>query len=125
MNRKELNPDSSPQAAFGARLRSSRESHGWKQEDLAEHMGYSSTHISAVETGRKIPTLRFSRSADRAFGTEGIADTFERQWREIKHGALLEGFPESWGTKAGQRRSGCTKSVSCRDFFKRRITHPP
>ncbi|MEU6959512.1 helix-turn-helix domain-containing protein [Streptomyces chrestomyceticus] len=97
MNRKELNPDSSPQAAFGARLRSSRESHGWKQEDLAEHMGYSSTHISAVETGRKIPTLRFSRSADRAFGTEGIADTFERQWREIKHGALLEGFPEFVG----------------------------
>ncbi|WP_030024074.1 helix-turn-helix domain-containing protein [Streptomyces monomycini] len=97
MNRKELNPDSSPQAAFGARLRSSREAHGWKQEDLAEQMGYSSTHISAVETGRKIPTLRFSRSADRAFGTEGIADTFERQWREIKHGSLLEGFPEFVG----------------------------
>ncbi|MFH8406741.1 helix-turn-helix domain-containing protein [Streptomyces sp. NPDC018019] len=97
MNRKELNPDSSPQAAFGARLRSLREGHGWKQEDLAERMGYSSTHISAVETGRKIPTLRFSRSADRAFGTEGTTDTFERQWREIKHGSLLEGFPEFVG----------------------------
>ncbi|MFE7608637.1 helix-turn-helix domain-containing protein [Streptomyces celluloflavus] len=97
MNRKELNPESSPQAAFGARLRRSREEHGWKQEDLAARMGYSSTHISAVETGRKMPTLRFSRSADLAFGTSGTADTFEREWREIRHGSLLEGFPEYVG----------------------------
>ncbi|WP_052859362.1 MULTISPECIES: helix-turn-helix domain-containing protein [Streptomyces] len=97
MNRKELNPESSPEAAFGARLRRSREEHGWKQEDLAARMGYSSTHISAVETGRKMPTLRFSRSADLAFGTSGTADTFEREWREIRHGSLLEGFPEYVG----------------------------
>ncbi|AGP57758.1 DNA-binding protein [Streptomyces rapamycinicus NRRL 5491] len=50
-------------------------------------------HVSAVENGRKPPTLRFSRSADRAFGIEG-EDTFERQFREIRHGSLLEGFPE-------------------------------
>ncbi|MGW8398656.1 helix-turn-helix domain-containing protein [Streptomyces lydicus] len=97
MNRKELTPDSSPQAAFGARLRSSREARGWTQDELAERMGYSSTHISAVETARKPPTLRFSRSADRTFSTEGTADTFERQWREIRHGSLLEGFPEYVG----------------------------
>ncbi|MFE1171589.1 Scr1 family TA system antitoxin-like transcriptional regulator [Streptomyces sp. NPDC058773] len=97
MNRKELQPESSPQAAFGARLRSSREARGWTQDELGERMGYSSTHMSAVETGRKPPTLRFSRSADRAFGTEGTADTFERQWREIRHGSLLEGFPEYVG----------------------------
>ncbi|MFF7700030.1 helix-turn-helix domain-containing protein [Streptomyces lydicus] len=97
MNRKELTPDSSPQAAFGARLRSSREAYGWTQDELAERMGYSSTHISAVETARKPPTLRFSRSADRTFSTEGTADTFERQWREIRHGSLLEGFPEYVG----------------------------
>ncbi|MFF4605819.1 Scr1 family TA system antitoxin-like transcriptional regulator [Streptomyces sp. NPDC001339] len=97
MNRKELEPDSSPQAAYGARLRSSREARGWKQEGLADQMGYSSSHISAVETGRKIATLRFSRSADRVFGTEGTADTFERQWRELRNGSLLEGFPEYVG----------------------------
>lgn len=51
-------------------------------------------HISAVETGRKSPTLRFSRSADRVFGLVGTADAFERYYREIKQGALLEGFPE-------------------------------
>jgi hypothetical protein len=34
--------------------------------------------------------LRFVRSLDRVFG----GDEFERLWREIKHGSLLEGFPE-------------------------------
>lgn len=91
LNVKELNPESSPQAAFGARLRSSRKARGWTQDGLGERMGYSSTHISSVETGRKVPTLPFSRRADKAFGT---GDAFEREWREIRHGSLLEGFPE-------------------------------
>ncbi|MFJ3661988.1 helix-turn-helix domain-containing protein [Streptomyces sp. NPDC090119] len=94
MNIKELNPDSSPQAAFGALLRTHREERGWKQDYLGVEMEYSSTHISSVETGRKMPTLRFSRSADRALGT---GDLFERRWRELKHGVLLEGFPEYAG----------------------------
>ncbi|GGY33235.1 helix-turn-helix domain-containing protein [Streptomyces xanthochromogenes] len=90
MNVKELDPESSPQAAFGARLRRSREERGWTQDQLGEEMGYSSTHISSVETGRKLPTLRFARRADAAFGS----DAFERDYRELRHGVLLEGFPE-------------------------------
>ncbi|WP_327694460.1 helix-turn-helix domain-containing protein [Streptomyces sp. NBC_00459] len=91
MNRKELHPDSSPQAAFGARLRSSREARGWTQDELAERMGYSSTHISSVETGRKLPTLRLARSADSALGT---GDMFERAFRKVRNAGLLEGFPQ-------------------------------
>ncbi|MFI0821630.1 helix-turn-helix domain-containing protein [Streptomyces sp. NPDC021098] len=91
MNIKELHPDSSPQAAFGARLRKLRAERGWTQDELGDRMGYSSTHISSVETGRKMPTLRLARRADQALGS---GDTFEREWREIRHGALLEGFPE-------------------------------
>ncbi|MEV6563444.1 helix-turn-helix domain-containing protein [Streptomyces kronopolitis] len=94
MNRNELNPDASPEAAYGARLRSLREARGWTQEVLAERAEYSSVHVSAVENGRKPPTLRFSRSVDRVFGLEGTPDSFEREYREIKHGSLLEGFPE-------------------------------
>lgn len=97
VNIKELNPDSSPQAAFGARVRKAREARGWNQEELAQKTEYSSTHISAVETGRKLPTLRFSRRVDVAFGTSDTTDTFERQWREVRHGSLLEGFPEYVG----------------------------
>ncbi|WP_405990620.1 Scr1 family TA system antitoxin-like transcriptional regulator [Streptomyces sp. NBC_00986] len=91
MNRRELDPDSSPQAAFGARLRRAREERGWTQEKLAEEMGYSSTHISSVEVGRKLPTLRLARSADAALDT---GDMFERAWRKVRHAGLLEGFPQ-------------------------------
>lgn len=97
MNRKELNPESSPQAAFGARLRSSREARGWKQDDLSARTGISSGHISGVETGRKMASLRFAKAADVALGIAGTGDTFERQWREMQHGSLLEGFPEYVG----------------------------
>jgi transcriptional regulator with XRE-family HTH domain len=94
VNRKELHPESSPQAAFGARVRRLREAHGWNQEQLAEAAACSSQHISAVETGRKPPTLRFSRKLDVAFGTANSADSFEREWAEMRRGSLLEGFPE-------------------------------
>uniref|UniRef100_A0AAU2VJV6 Helix-turn-helix transcriptional regulator n=1 Tax=Streptomyces sp. NBC_00008 TaxID=2903610 RepID=A0AAU2VJV6_9ACTN len=97
MNRKELNPESSPQAAFGARLRSLREARGWKQDDFSARTGISSGHISGVETGRKMPSLRFAKAADVALGIAGTGDTFERQWREMQYGSLLEGFPEYLG----------------------------
>ncbi|MFH8988465.1 helix-turn-helix domain-containing protein [Streptomyces sp. NPDC017940] len=91
VNRKELDPDSSPKAAFGARLRTWRDERGWTQDDLAERMGYSSTHLSSIETGRKAPTLRLARRADVAFAAE---ETFERAWRVVRNAGLLEGFPQ-------------------------------
>ncbi|MER5615282.1 helix-turn-helix transcriptional regulator [Streptomyces sp. NPDC002215] len=80
-----------------ARLRTAREARGWKQDDLGALIGYSGRHISAVETCCKPPTRKFSLAADAAFGTEGTADSFERAWREIRHGVLLQGFPEYVG----------------------------
>ncbi|MEE1930373.1 helix-turn-helix transcriptional regulator [Streptomyces sp. TRM 70351] len=94
VNRKELNPEASPEAAFGARLRRAREAQGWLQDDLGARIGYSGRHVSGVETGHKPPTRRFSVAVDAALGIEGTADSFEREWGEIKHGSLLEGFPE-------------------------------
>ncbi|MCK7622992.1 helix-turn-helix domain-containing protein [Streptomyces sp. RS10V-4] len=94
VNLKELNPDASPQAAYGARLRSLREARDWTQDQLAERVGYSGRHISAVETGCKPPTRRFSRALDTALGLAGTTDSFERAWGEIRNGSLLEGFPE-------------------------------
>lgn len=94
VNRKELNPEASPQAAFGARVRKSREARGWTQDELAALVGYSGRHISAIETGRKPPTLRFSRSLDTVLGLAGTAEAFERTWGELRNGSLLEGFPE-------------------------------
>ncbi|MFF9509447.1 Scr1 family TA system antitoxin-like transcriptional regulator [Streptomyces sp. NPDC014724] len=97
VNRKELNPEASPQAAFGARLRRLREERGWTQDHVGALVGCTGRHISALETGRKSPTLPFSRRVDVALDTTNTADSFEREWREIKHGNLLEGFPEYVG----------------------------
>ncbi|MCZ7415429.1 MULTISPECIES: helix-turn-helix domain-containing protein [unclassified Streptomyces] len=91
MNRKELDPAVSPSAAFGHRLRTLRDERGWTQDELAARMGCSATHVSAVETGRRTPTLRFAKSADRALGT---GDRLQRQSQAVRHTALLEGFPE-------------------------------
>ncbi|MFJ8000918.1 helix-turn-helix domain-containing protein [Streptomyces sp. NPDC096310] len=91
VNRKDLNPEASPRAAFGARLRSVREARGVTQDDLGDQMEYSGQHVSAVETGRKPPTLRFARRADLVLD---VGDEFEREWRDLRHGSLLEGFPE-------------------------------
>ncbi|MFE4826322.1 Scr1 family TA system antitoxin-like transcriptional regulator [Streptomyces sp. NPDC056672] len=97
VNRKELNPESSPRAAYGARVRKLREERGWNQDDLAGRTEYSSQHISALETARKPPTLPLSRKLDLAFGIVGTPDSFEREWGEMRHGSLLEGFPEYVG----------------------------
>jgi transcriptional regulator with XRE-family HTH domain len=100
VNVKELNPDASPRAAYGARLRSAREARGWIQDELAERVGYSGRHISAIETGRKPPTHRFSRAVDTALGVTGTPESFERAWGELRNGVLLEGFPEYLGHEA-------------------------
>ncbi|MGQ4487904.1 helix-turn-helix transcriptional regulator [Streptomyces sp. SAS_281] len=96
-NIKELNPNASPQAAYGARLRKMRESRGWIQDHFASVVGCSGRHVSAIETGRKPATLMFSRKADAVFGLAGTSESFEREWRKLKRGSMLEGFPEYVG----------------------------
>ncbi|WP_230536003.1 helix-turn-helix transcriptional regulator [Streptomyces albidoflavus] len=91
VNRKELDGDESPSAAFGQRFRELRDGRGWTQDMLGERMGCSGTHISAIETGRRPPTLRFAARADRALGT---GDVLQRLSRSVRYTALLEGFPE-------------------------------
>jgi transcriptional regulator with XRE-family HTH domain len=66
-----------------------REERGWTQEELAKLTGYSSVHISAVETGRKPPTVRFARRADAAFGTD---KKFLGMCRDVRGSSMLDGF---------------------------------
>ncbi|MET8604374.1 DUF5753 domain-containing protein [Streptomyces rubiginosohelvolus] len=94
VNRKEVNPDGGPEAAYGARLRREREARGWKQDDLGGRIGYTGRHVSGVELCHKSPTRKFSIAVDVAMNYTGTADSFEREWRKIKHGVLLQGFPE-------------------------------
>ncbi|WP_327677160.1 helix-turn-helix domain-containing protein [Kitasatospora sp. NBC_00458] len=89
MNRKELDPNSSPAAKFGAHVRELREARNWTQQHLAALTGYSAVHVSAVETGRKPPTERFARRLDTTFETP---ERFEREWRNGGRRVLFEGF---------------------------------
>ncbi|MGQ4484542.1 helix-turn-helix domain-containing protein [Streptomyces sp. 372A] len=91
VNRKELDPEQSPRAAFGALLRRLREERGWTQDELGVRVGCSGAHISAVETGRRAPTQRFAASSDRGLGT---GDQLRRACRSAQRRSLLEGFPE-------------------------------
>ncbi|MFD9717877.1 helix-turn-helix domain-containing protein [Streptomyces sp. NPDC059076] len=97
VNRKELDPEGGPVAAFGARLRSLRDARGWTQDELAERIGCTGSHISAVETGRRPPTRQFAKSADSVFGT---GDQFVRRSLSVQKTALLEGFEEYLGHEA-------------------------
>ncbi|MBK3588981.1 MULTISPECIES: DUF5753 domain-containing protein [Streptomyces] len=97
VNLKDLNPDASLEAAYGARLRRAREERGWRQDDLAGRIGYTGRHVSGVETCHKSPTRKFSIAVDVALGFVGSTESFEREWRKIKHGVLLQGFPEYVG----------------------------
>ncbi|MFE9456971.1 helix-turn-helix domain-containing protein [Streptomyces californicus] len=101
VNRRELNPDASPEAAYGARLRSAREARGWKQDELGLRSGYSGRHVSGVETCTKSPTRPFSIAIDGAFGFAGSVDSFEREWLKIKQGVLVQGFPEYVALEGG------------------------
>ncbi|MET9148651.1 helix-turn-helix transcriptional regulator [Streptomyces sp. NPDC004042] len=91
MNRRTLDPEASAAAAFGQRLRRLRDEQGLTQEQLAQRCGCTDSHISAVETGRRLPTPRFAASADKALGT---GDLLQRECQEIHHPSLLEGFRE-------------------------------
>ncbi|AXI73878.1 helix-turn-helix protein [Streptomyces cavourensis] len=90
VNRKQLDPEN-PDISFGFQLRQARDARGWTQDELAARMGCSGTHVSAVETGRRSPTPRFARSADRALGT---GEKFSRMVQAMKDLTMLEGFPE-------------------------------
>jgi transcriptional regulator with XRE-family HTH domain len=91
MNRKELDPTSSPQAAFGVQLRRSREARGLTQRALGRVINYSGTYVSYVERADREPTLTFAIRSDDALDTGG---TLQLMWWSLRHTALLEGFPE-------------------------------
>jgi transcriptional regulator with XRE-family HTH domain len=82
---------SSPLEAFVTELKLMREALGWTQAELASRTEYSSVHVSAVETRRKPPTLRFAKAMDRAFDS---GTKFEELFGRIRGHSLLQGFPE-------------------------------
>lgn len=74
---REIDPAASPLAFFGSELRHYRTKAGLTIEQLAEKINYSTSQISAIETGRRPPTREFAKLADDALGTD---DALTRLW---------------------------------------------
>ncbi|MFJ6617214.1 helix-turn-helix domain-containing protein [Kitasatospora sp. NPDC091335] len=89
MNKSKLDPGASPASEFGAFLRSKREERGWRQQDVAQMIGCTPTHISQMENGHRRATPPVARELDKAFAMGPI---FTNKAREGDSATLLEGF---------------------------------
>ncbi|MFJ2188878.1 Scr1 family TA system antitoxin-like transcriptional regulator [Kitasatospora sp. NPDC087861] len=103
MNKKTIDPTSSPWAAFGVQLRRSREAVGLTQVQLAKKVECTASHLSYVELAQRPPSLRLAELADLELKTGG---TLTLMYWQLKHTALHEGFPEyaNYETRAEQIR---------------------
>ncbi|MBD0674979.1 hypothetical protein BU198_30815 [Streptomyces sp. CBMA156] len=91
VNRRTLDPTSSPLAALVVHIRTSRDVKGLTQAELGKLVGYSNVYISNVETGKQAPSLNFVKLCEAALGTDG---SLELLWWSWKNGSLIPGFPE-------------------------------
>ncbi|MFD4400269.1 Scr1 family TA system antitoxin-like transcriptional regulator [Kitasatospora sp. NPDC058397] len=97
MNKKKIDPESSPWAPFGIQLRNSREAKGLLQWQLAPLLECSPSHLSYVELAHRPPTRKLAELADKELDTGG---TLVLMWYQLKNAAILEGFPEYAGYEA-------------------------
>lgn len=58
----------SPQRAFGVRIRELRLAVGLTQEDLADHCGLYRSYMSRIETGKTNPTLTMIHALAQSLG---------------------------------------------------------
>ncbi|MFI8460571.1 DUF5753 domain-containing protein [Kitasatospora sp. NPDC085464] len=91
MNRKDLDPTSSPYAPLGVQLRRFRDATGMTQDEFGEVISYSGSYISSVERGVRRPSRRFVEIADKALSTGG---TLALMLDQLEHSIPIEGFPE-------------------------------
>ncbi|MFJ9606091.1 Scr1 family TA system antitoxin-like transcriptional regulator [Kitasatospora sp. NPDC101176] len=103
MNKKTIDPTSSPWAAFGVQLRRSREAAGLTQLQLSKKVDCTASHLSYVELAQRPPSLKLAELADQELKTGG---TLVLMYWQLKHTALHEGFPEyvNYETRAEQIR---------------------
>ncbi|MER7754454.1 helix-turn-helix transcriptional regulator [Kitasatospora sp. NPDC097643] len=91
VNKKHIDPSSSPWAPFGIQLRRSRESMGLTQAQLARKVGYDPSYVSFVELAQRPPSEQFAVKADEVLETGG---TLQLMWWQLRHTALVPGYPE-------------------------------
>ncbi|MFF7994981.1 DUF5753 domain-containing protein [Kitasatospora xanthocidica] len=91
MNRKDLDPTSSPYAPIGVQLRRFRDATGMTQIKFGKVISYSGSYISSIERGVRRPSRRFVDVTDTELKTGG---TLSLMLDQLEHSILIEGFPE-------------------------------
>jgi transcriptional regulator with XRE-family HTH domain len=100
---KDLNPDDSPRAFYGARLRSAREQAGLSQDRLGAKVFCSGAYIAQIETMVRSPQAPLGRLIDRELGT----DIFEGLARAIANDSPLEDYFQAAAELEARAREIC------------------
>jgi transcriptional regulator with XRE-family HTH domain len=104
-----LDPATSRRAELGAEVRRLREARRLSLDALAKLVHCSSSHLSEVENGKKLPSVGLIQNLDRVLGTAGEDGLVERFW-----GAVAEQTVERHDRQARRRQAG-----------ERRVALPP
>ena len=95
-----LDPATSRRAELGAEVRRLRATQGLSLDALAKLVHCSSSHLSEVENGRKLPSVGLIQSLDRVLETAGEDGLVERFW-----GAVAEQTVERHDRQARRRQA--------------------
>ena len=95
-----LDPAASRRADLGAEVRRLRAAQGLSLNALAKLVRCSSSHLSEVENGRKLPSVGLIRNLDRVLKTAGDEGLVERFW-----GAVAEQTVERHDRQARRRQA--------------------
>jgi transcriptional regulator with XRE-family HTH domain len=95
-----LDPAASRRAELGAEVRRLRAARGLSLDALAKLAHCSSSHLSEVENGRKLPSVGLVQNLDRVLETAGEDGLVERFW-----GAVAEQTVERHDRQARRRQA--------------------
>jgi transcriptional regulator with XRE-family HTH domain len=95
-----LDPATSRRAELGAEVRRLRAARGLSLDALAKLVHCSSSHLSEVENGKKLPSVGLIQNLDRVLGTAGEDGLVERFW-----GAVAEQTVERHDRQARRRQA--------------------
>jgi transcriptional regulator with XRE-family HTH domain len=95
-----LGPATSRRAELGAEVRRLRAARGLSLDALAKLVHCSSSHLSEVENGKKLPSVGLIQNLDRVLGTAGEDGLVERFW-----GAVAEQTVERHDRQARRRQA--------------------
>jgi transcriptional regulator with XRE-family HTH domain len=82
----------SPQRAFGERIRALRLARGLTQDDLAAHCGLFRTYMSRIETGQANPTLTMVHALATSLEVD-VADLFAADPSDVAAAAAPQPRP--------------------------------